>query len=217
MKSQVEDGDNSVHPSIMKKQASFKKRLLSLLLFVVFAPSLLALIIPAIKSINSSRADNVCYIAEQSYINLVAFDGIQKTVTMFLPFLAWQTISLVAIFLVFLLLLIRELFVYFNKSKIKHPYSFVRNNKLLVFNFFVTMFMINMGSTAYLQAEKAKLAQSTIALQERVQGDEGFYKQCLDASAITISDKNKILSSQEALQDSKQESNNSDVPTPTDK
>lgn len=214
---QENDAKNDIHPSIARKQALIKKRLMLLLGIVVFAPALIMLIVPVMRSLSSNISGNVCHITEYDFFTLIAFDGMQKTITMLLPFLVWQTASLAVITLAFVFLLLREIIIYFNLARIEHPFSFVQTNTKFLLNFFIALFAINMASSGYLQAEKDKVALSTITMAEKTKDSEEFFKQCLDANAIVLSETNSIKKQLEETKADKKsnDTNTSDVPTPS--
>lgn len=199
---------------------NIKKILTRILILLLVVPILFGMTFYLAQSFEQSVSDYVCYITEEDYLIHLALEASRRGVMAFIPFKAWSLFAFLIAEIAGILFLLYEILRPLINSKRKdgkHLESLLKRNKLILFNFFISLIAMGFIGVQYTDTIKKNASQEVGFLNAKLKNKENFFMLCSVANKVQLSNKNKIVNTKLSEVESSSKLNgsdsNTDVPT----
>lgn len=139
------------------------------------------------------QSDVLCTLNSNDYLVFLAMEAGRSNITSYIPFAAWQMLSVITMQLVASIILLYEFHVIIVNRKDKKKESLFKNHKKSMLGFFTVLALLFAVSDWYISIKKPEAIEHTKFIYSLIEQRQDFFMVCGNASTVKLGDESEII------------------------
>lgn len=161
--------------------------------FYVIAPIVFGQLFHLAQLLERKQSDILCTLNSNDYLVFLAMEAGRSNITSYIPFAAWQMLSIITMQLFACIVLLYEIHVIIVNRKSKTKESLFKNHKNSMLSFFTVLALLFAVSDWYISIKKPEAIDHTKFVYSIIEQRQDFFMSCGNASIVKLGDESKII------------------------
>lgn len=158
----------------------------------VIAPIIFGQLFHLAQLLERKQSDIVCTLNSNDYLVYLAMEAGRSNITSYIPFAAWNMVSIIIMQVVASIILLYEIHVTIVNRKDKKKESLFKNHKRSMLKFFTVLLVLYTVSNWYVSIKRPEAIENTSFVYSMVETRQDLFLACGNASTVKLGDESAI-------------------------
>lgn len=159
----------------------------------IIAPIVFGQLFHLAQLLERQQSDVICTLNNNDYLVFLAMEAGRSNITSYIPFAAWNLLSVIIMQLVASIILLYEIHVIIVNRKQKRKESLFKNHRISMLKFFTVLLVLFAISDWYVSIKRPEAVENTAFVYSLVESRKDLFLACGNANTVKLGDETKII------------------------